>query len=83
MKTHLIFNPADKPENMGSEHLIDDVDKWLNECIDESSEDKPSRKSLFLKEALVSKDKGQLDFVKSDGTPGFAILKEVPDDFKI
>lgn len=69
MKTHLIFNLPDKPDNMGLMHMIDDIESWIKD-----------RKNI-LKEAYVSKDSTRLTFIKEDKTEGFAIIHEVPDEF--
>lgn len=69
MKTHLIFNLPDKPDNMGLMHMIDDIELWIKD-----------RKNI-LKEAYVSKDSTRLTFIKEDETEGFAIIHEVPDEF--
>lgn len=69
MKTHLIFNAPDKPDNMGPMHMINDIQEWISD-----------RKQI-LKEAKVSKDNTKLIFKKEDDTEGFAILHLVPDDF--
>lgn len=69
MKTHLIFNVADKPNNMGPMHMIEDMEQWLED-----------RKNI-LKDAIISKDNTQLTFIKQDGEEGSAMLYQVPNDF--
>jgi hypothetical protein len=69
MKTHLIFNIKDKPDNLGPMHMIDDITSWLRD-----------RKNI-LKDAKISSDETILTFTKEDDSEGFAIIHKVPDEF--
>lgn len=75
MKTHLVFNMPDKPEQMGQMQLVSDMKSFLSD-----------RKEI-LPDAKVSEDGKRLFFtklIKEDGSKviGFAILTQVDDDFQ-
>lgn len=68
MKKHIFFNSDDKPENMGISQLTDDIDVFISE------------RSAILKDASYTTTK--LTFTKPDGNTGYAVITNVPDDFK-
>lgn len=68
MKKHIYFNLSDKPDNMGISQVTDDLNGFIDERKD------------ILKDAKLNGNK--LVFTKPDGTEGFAIVNDVPDDFQ-
>lgn len=68
MKTLIYFNRPDCPENMGISQLTDDVQVFLDE-----------RKDIIIN-PVINKD--ILNFEKTDGSNGYALLVETPSDFQ-
>lgn len=68
MKTLIYFNRPDCPENMGISQLTDDVQTFLDE-----------RSDVIINPFI---DGNILNFKKTDGDPGYAILAETPEDFQ-
>jgi len=66
MKIYLVFNPSDKPDNMGPSHIIDNVNQWLLD-----------RKDILIN-AKVSEDGNKLTFGEKDEY--LAVLSQVADD---
>lgn len=68
MKTLIYFNAPDKPENMGISQLTDDIQTFLDE-----------RSDVIINPSI---DGNILNFEKTDGDPGYAVLAETPEDFQ-
>lgn len=68
MKKHIYFKLQDTPTNMGQSQLVEDVNDFISE------------RSEILKNAKIESNK--LIFTKEDGTEGYAIITNVPDDFQ-
>lgn len=79
MKSHLVFNMKDKPDNMGQMQLVTgDVVAWAKE--DGRKEFLPNPK-LEDKGVKLTFDVAQ-DDAENPTRRGFAMVQQVPDDFE-
>ena len=68
MKTLIYFNRPDCPPNMGISQLTDDVQTFLAE-----------RSDILINPNIVG---NILEFENTEGTKGYAVMTETPEDFE-
>ena len=68
MKTLIYFNRPDCPANMGISQLTDDVQSFLAE-----------RSNILINPSIVN---NILEFENTEGTKGYAIITETPENFE-